>query len=366
MDDLIELIIELVLDGCMELLPNKKVPMWIRVLISCVFMIIIFGIFILGIALFNDSIIAGIIMILISILFMITIIYKIKKHNKGLQKDNIKLFTFMIIIFIGIFIYLYFENNTLEITNYDIVNEKITEDFNNFKIAQISDYHNVKSNKLNKKLINDLKKSKPDIIVITGDFIDSHRTNIDISIDFIKNIKDIAPIYYVTGNHEGNINNYNVLKEKLIDYDVIILNDEVQKIIKDDSFINIVGINDPFFVKEKVDEEVIVKNKLNNIEYDEKNYTILLSHRPELIEIYSEFEFDLVFSGHAHGGQIRLPFIGGVIAPHQGFFPKYDSGLYEIKNTTFIVSRGIGNSTFPFRINNNPELIIVNLKGDTK
>ncbi|MFQ7260015.1 MAG: metallophosphoesterase, partial [Christensenellales bacterium] len=92
------------------------------------------------------------------------------------------------------------------------------------------------------------------------------------------------------------------------------------------------------------------------------NYTILLSHRPELFELYSEYEINLVFSGHAHGGQFRLPFIGGLIAPNQGLFPKYDSGLYTEETTSMIVSRGIGNSIIPIRINNRPNLVFAELK----
>jgi predicted MPP superfamily phosphohydrolase len=93
----------------------------------------------------------------------------------------------------------------------------------------------------------------------------------------------------------------------------------------------------------------------------EEEFTLLLSHRPEMFDTYVEKDVDLVFSGHAHGGQFRIPFVGGVFAPNQGLFPKYDSGIYSEGNTTMVVSRGIGNSAFPFRINNRPEVILVEL-----
>ena len=96
---------------------------------------------------------------------------------------------------------------------------------------------------------------------------------------------------------------------------------------------------------------------------DASSYTIVLSHRPEAFNEYINNSIDLAFTGHAHGGQIRLPFIGGIVAPNQGFFPKYTSGLYYEKETYMVVSRGLGNSIFPFRINNNPEIIMVTLKG---
>lgn len=90
-------------------------------------------------------------------------------------------------------------------------------------------------------------------------------------------------------------------------------------------------------------------------------YTILLSHRPELFDVYVESGVDLVFSGHAHGGQFRIPFIGGVVAPNQGVFPKYDAGIFAEGNTNMVVSRGVGNSIIPFRVNNRPEVIIIEL-----
>ena len=90
-------------------------------------------------------------------------------------------------------------------------------------------------------------------------------------------------------------------------------------------------------------------------------FQLLLSHRPEFMDMYVRYDIDLVLSGHAHGGQFRLPFLGGLYAPSQGFFPKYDAGLFEEENTKMIVSRGIGNSAFPLRFNNRPELVLITL-----
>jgi predicted MPP superfamily phosphohydrolase len=105
-----------------------------------------------------------------------------------------------------------------------------------------------------------------------------------------------------------------------------------------------------------------MENRLQQFDMDENAYTILLSHRPELFEVYTEFNIDLVFTGHAHGGQFRLPLIGGLYAPNQGLLPEYDSGLYSNANMNMLVSRGIGNSSFPIRFNNRPEVILVELK----
>ena len=100
----------------------------------------------------------------------------------------------------------------------------------------------------------------------------------------------------------------------------------------------------------------------SSLQNEPDGYTVLLSHRPELFDLYVDIGVDLVFSGHAHGGQFRMPVIGGLVAPNQGLFPKYDAGLFAEENTKMIVSRGMGNSIIPFRINNPPEVVIVELK----
>lgn len=281
-----------------------------------------------------------------------------------MKKRKIILLISIILAVSIIVVYLYLENTSLEISYYDIVSDKIPKEFNNFKIIQISDYHNSKSKKLNEDLIDAIKNEKPNIIVITGDFIDSRNTNIDVSIDLIKNIKEVAPIYYVTGNHEsGIIKSYEELKEKMQEQNVIVLENETDVIEIEDSKINIIGINDPQMLRESLTEDsYIIDNELEDSNYDNTIFSILLSHRPEAFSTYVENNVDLVLSGHAHGGQIRLPFIGGIVAPNQGLFPKYANGLFKESNTSMIVSRGIGNSIMPLRVNNRPELVIVTLK----
>lgn len=268
----------------------------------------------------------------------------------------------ILILLIIISFYLYYQNNYLQITNYSIENTKIPKDFNNYKIIQISDFHNTKSNKITKELINTIKQEQPNIIVITGDLIDSKKTNIDISINLIEKLSNIAPIYYINGNHEISSNKYSELKEKLTTQKVTILENQTKTIKLNNSEINLIGINDPTMNYNPYSTEAeIIKSNLKESNYNKENYSILLSHRPEAFNTYVKENIDLVLTGHAHGGQIRLPFIGGVIAPNQGFFPKYTSNKHTKENTTMIVSRGIGNSIIPFRINNRPELVIIDL-----
>ena len=257
-------------------------------------------------------------------------------------------------------IYFYHESTTLEVSHYEVSNSKITNDFNNFKIIQISDFHNTKNKKLVKSIITTIEEEKPNIIVITGDFFDPNKSHMSSSIDFIKLINKYAKVYYVTGNHEAYDDTTKYVDE-LRNNGGIVLDNKAEVIEINESKINILGIDDPKFYNgdEKLKNKEIIKREIESIDYNKDNYTILLSHRPEVFKLYAELNMDLVFSGHAHGGQFRIPF--AVYAPHQGLFPKYTSGEYKKDNTTMIVSRGIGNG-FPLRINNNPNLVVVTLK----
>lgn len=261
-------------------------------------------------------------------------------------------------------IYLYYENNSLQKSEYVIRSEKLPQSFYSFKIAHISDYHNNKSVKLAESLAEETRKSKPDIIVITGDLIDSHHTNIEYSIKLIKIISEIAPIYYVPGNHEARIpEEYLKLKTSFEENGVTVLENKAVSIFRNGSEILLLGIADPLSANEPyVPDSEIVKTELQNIKHDKDKFKILLSHRPELFEEYKNRKIDLVFAGHAHGGQLILPLVGSVYAPDQGLFPKYTAGMFNESGTAMIVSRGIGNSLFPFRVNNRPELVITVLE----
>lgn len=261
-----------------------------------------------------------------------------------------------------IIIYLYLETTSLKVSQYTIKSKKLPKNFSGYRIAHISDFHNTKSNRLKDKLIKTLEDDKPDILVITGDFIDSRRTNMNISLEFIKKIKDI-PIYYVAGNHESRIKDYPTFKQKLQELGVTVLENEIIQLSRDNEEINLIGLQDPSFdTSENNTKEMheIVNGYLSKYS-NEDDFEILLIHRPELFETYVQNNVDAVFSGHAHGGQVVLPLIGPIIAPNQGYFPKLTSGVHQKNNTSLVISRGIGNSLCPIRINNNPELIYVTL-----
>lgn len=273
---------------------------------------------------------------------------------------------FIIIIFLFMMsIYFYYENTTLKITNYKVINKSVPKDFNNYKIIQVSDFHNAKSKRLVNKIVEEISRQKPNVIAITGDLI--HNDNNTYAIEFIKKINKIADIYYVPGNHEAILKDYNGFIKLLKNNNVNVL-DNKKKVLKiNKSEINLLGIVDPKIIDiESDDIKGIAKNSLDKLKYNKNKYSILLSHRPCLFDVYKEKKLDLVLTGHAHGGQIILPLVGGLYAPNQGILPKYTSGIINVSNTNMIVSRGIGNSTFPFRINNKPELVIIMLKNKVK
>lgn len=253
-------------------------------------------------------------------------------------------------------------NVTVGITRYTVTSNRLPHSFDGYKIAVVSDLHNAQFGNNNSQLVEKIKKEHPDIIAITGDLVDSNRTDIEIAIQLVSRLTEIAPCYYVTGNHEAWINEqYKELEKGLIAENVVILHDNVIQLTKGSETIQIAGQDDPYFTNtDTYIQESMLQTRINNMSLSNE-YCILLSHRPEMFEAYVSEEFDLVLSGHAHGGQFRVPFIGGIIAPDQGLFPEFDAGKYSKNNTIMIVSRGIGNSIIPVRFNNRPEIVIVEL-----
>ena len=260
----------------------------------------------------------------------------------------------------------------LDITNYIIKNAKITRDF---KIVQLSDLHSRKFRNDNKKIIDYIEKEKPDIIVMTGDMINAKNGDITYLEKFINSLKEICKIYYVMGNREFRYNEdeFNKLISMLEENSVKVLNNNSDTIKIAGSETNIYGLNYNNRNIEKYYEfrRGSIYNKkyetINKLEdvftgVDKNKYNILLTHSPNAFKKYASFGFDLIISGHIHGGVIRLPFAGGLLSPNATFFPKYDAGLFFEEGSVMCVSRGMGYGSLPFRILNNPEIVVINLK----
>ena len=284
-----------------------------------------------------------------------------KKPNK----KTVLIVSVLVILCLGI--WSLWGNIALEVNEYEIVSNRIPEAFAGFRIAQVSDLHNKDFGEGYGQLLTLLSQINPDIIVVTGDLIDSRLTDLDVALEFAWQAGKIARVYYVSGNHEARVPEYEDLKIGLVKAGVVILENQKVQITREGERITLMGIDDPSFQEDYLfgDSESVARQAIEDLQNESDGYTILLSHRPELFDLYVETEMDLVFSGHAHGGQFRLPFIGGLVAPNQGFFPEYDAGLFNKNNTTMIVSRGVGNSIIPIRFNNCPEIIVAELKHDT-
>lgn len=247
------------------------------------------------------------------------------------------------------------QNNDITVSSYEYTTNKISKGLDGYKIVHISDLHNKKFGKSQGRLLKTVDSQNPDIIVITGDIVDSRRTNIKHALDFVKGAVKIAPVYFTSGNHEALLSNDETvqLEDGIRRAGAVILNNRAVFIQHNGESFYLLGVKDG-------SETSDVKNILYTFD-TLGNLRILLSHKPQYLDSYSENEIDLVFSGHAHGGQVRLPFIGGLVAPEQGLFPKYTAGKYIMNDTTMIVSRGLGNSIIPVRVFNRPDIVVTEL-----
>ena len=249
---------------------------------------------------------------------------------------------------------LVYDNLRLETVRYDVSHSDLPPSFNGFRIVQVSDLHNNVFGENQQILLKAIKDENPDIIVITGDLIDSDQMKN--SLDFIKGAVKIAPCYYANGNHEIRTGRYlSEIRPTLIKMGVNVLDDQKTYIEKDGEKIAVIGLSD--LCESELDQKQALKALVQN-----EKFSLLLSHRPERFKIYSDCGASLVFSGHAHGGQFRIPFTHqGVFSPGQGFFPRYTEGVFTRNNTKMVVSRGLGNQVMLPRINNCFQLVSVTL-----
>lgn len=279
---------------------------------------------------------------------------KMKTGGQNLNsKQAIKLSVLLVAaLIVGIF--LTYENKHLVVTGYEFTAEGL-ENFEAYRIVQISDLHNALFGKDNSKLIDRIKELEPDMIVFTGDFVDANHTNIDRALAFANEAATIAPSYYITGNHEYWLDNEerNQLFGGFKTAGVVMLNNEKLEIANGDKFFNLIGIDDMALGRGEIFEQ---------LQPQMDGYNVVLAHEPQYLNWYSQLGADIVLTGHAHGGQFRFPFIGAVYAPNQGLNPELTEGVHKSGKTHMVISRGLGNSTFPFRLFNDPEIVYIDIK----
>ncbi|MEW9096977.1 MAG: metallophosphoesterase [Clostridiaceae bacterium] len=285
----------------------------------------------------------------------------------------------IIIALAAISTFVYAQFNWLKVSEYEVVSNKIGNEFDGFKIVQLSDLHSKEFGKNNITLIKKIKKLDPDIIVTTGDMYNSRNDDGEVFYNLAKNLSKDYKIYYILGNHEqvseitrkeseGNKENNYI--ERLKETGVIVLDNDKAEIEREDKKINLYGLEIPLrFYKSKSTatysgdkpyEKSNVEKAIGKA--SKEDFNILLAHNPIYFPVYSNWGADLTLSGHTHGGIIRIPFKGGLLSPERTFFPEYDGGEFELNESKLIVNRGLGNDTIKLRIFNRPEISFITLK----
>ena len=267
-------------------------------------------------------------------------------------------FIFLCLIFIMLLVHGYNENRSLDVDELTIRLPDLPDNLDQLKIVHLSDIHFPKNRIDPDQLIKETQKADPDVIFLTGDLIDRSSSVEDVPLaELIRSLSQIAPTYSVSGNHETSSRQLDQWNDIMTENGAVLLENNTHIATLSGEKIAIMGVKDGN------------QTSMIPLSEDIKELPILLlAHRPEFFPSYTtdnpDIQPDVTFSGHAHGGQIRLPFIGGLFAPGQGFFPKYTSGVYSSSQNAdqkLVVSRGIGNSLFPLRINNKPHFIVITL-----
>lgn len=265
----------------------------------------------------------------------------------------------LIIIIVMILIWI-FGYHDMVIQKYVIKSNKIHKPVH---IGIISDLHGTNYGKHQSKLIQKIQKQKLDLILFVGDMIDEHSETKEVE-DLFNGLQDI-PCFYVFGNHEISSNKQDIMKKLFKKYNIHFIGQKYEIMNINDTKIIIAGINDLLYFCN--DYEDSIKQFQNNLQqlshnFDKDIYSILLSHRPSLVDLYKKSKFDLIVSGHAHGGQWRIPYLlNGIYAPDEYLFPHYAGGLYQFKHNQLLVGRGLVKNFIP-RFFNPPELVVLTLK----
>lgn len=279
----------------------------------------------------------------------------VKRKRKKIITRICIVLALMVIIIPGFY-------NGLRVKHYEIDSDRVMKQV---RIALVTDLHSCSYGEDQEELVSAIDGQSPDIIALSGDIFDDVLDDENTEC-FLSQIAGRYKCYYVTGNHEfwSGSEAFSEKMEILEKYDIPVLSGSGDTIQVGDTLISICGVDDPdsYLVPEysaEITDQLEAAEKLS----EEDDFTVLLSHRPELIELYDEYDFDLVLSGHAHGGQWRIPFLlNGLFAPDQGIFPRYAGGMYAGEDMTMIVSRGLAReSTRVPRFYNPPELVIIDI-----
>ncbi|GLO65426.1 hypothetical protein AQ616_10225 [Oceanobacillus sp. E9] len=267
------------------------------------------------------------------------------------RKKSLVLITLFIL---AVLVDIYYETNVFKVSKVHFKSNKITND-SSIKLVQISDLHAKVFGDNNQKLIQTIKNQQPDIVVITGDIIDRKTNSLQDVFHLIEEIIAFQQqVYFVSGNHEWGNNLRNELLSGLEQRGVQILNNNSVEIMIKEINLNLVGIDD---VSTNHEDMKKAFTNVKNLEY-----TVLLSHSPAVTDKYRDIDADLILSGHTHGGQVRFPLIGPIIAPDEGVFPKKTKSVYQLKeNQSLYIDSGLGTSLVPVRFLNQSQLSVIEI-----
>lgn len=275
-----------------------------------------------------------------------------KKYSKYLIKAIILGLIFVIVL------NLILSQKYISVTRYEYKNPRITEDF---RVVHLTDLHNYQFGTKNRRLVEKVREETPDLIFLTGDMLNEDETRTDICIDLVEKLVKIAPVYVSLGNHEieymNRVGNNNLISE-IEQAGAVVLNEQYIDMEINGVPARLGGVYGYVLAPDetKNSEQVFMEEF-----QDTDRFKILLSHVPEGLLLWKSMEYwdvDLVFSGHVHGGQVRLPFVGGLYDPEEGYFPTYTKGMFKCGNGTMILSAGLGSSRGRLRINNFPEMVV--------
>ena len=272
-----------------------------------------------------------------------------------IRKISKKCYIMLAIVMVLIIVTLFGFRTDIKIATVDVQSDKLSA---SLKLALITDLHSCDYGENQKELLDKIYHQDPDVVLLGGDIVDDVLPQANAK-EFLSAISEKYPTIYVTGNHEFWSGEVDEIKQMIKEYGVFVLEGSSITLDINEQEITIFGIDDPEVGETQFNQQF--QNCVDNLQSND--FSVLLTHRPERIPTYSNYEFDLILAGHAHGGQWRIPgIVNGVFSPNQGLFPEYAGGLYEFENTSMVVSRGLAReSTKVPRIFNQPEVVIINI-----
>lgn len=254
--------------------------------------------------------------------------------------------------------FVYWQNFTLQVEPVELFFESLPPQFDGLRVAELSDLHGRSFGKNNVRLLRTLQKARPDMICICGDLFDE-KTDLTMLEPLLTGLTDIAPVYYVTGNHEWQVKNLREILQKMRGWGVTVLENEGRVLSRGGAEMVVAGVHDPCGPYDMKTPAALVRELRSARGND---FILMLSHRNDELAMWSQLGVQLVLSGHCHGGVVRLPFVGGVFGTRRELFPEYDAGVYRQDGTTLFVSRGLGYTNVHFRLFNRPHVPIMILR----